>query len=117
MKYATQVAIAKSAILLVLALITQKFVFVAIDAIITYIAYTGVFAQLLAKRGLGEMKFMVIGVAVLIPSAFIFLLKLNPHRWMNKDDVSHILMLFCIYCFYLGMKSWGIRSSNKPENV
>ena len=117
MKYATQLAIAKSAVLLVLALITQKFVFVAIDAIITYIAYTGVFAQLLAKRGLGEMKFMVIGVAVLIPSAFIFLLKLNPHRWMNKDDVSHILMLFCIYCFYLGMKSWGIRSSNKPENV
>ncbi|ASS48887.1 MAG: hypothetical protein A3D31_05885 [Candidatus Fluviicola riflensis] len=116
-KYNMPIAIAKGVVLLTLALVTQKFIFIAIDAIITYIGYTGIFAQLLVKRGVREMRFMVIGVAILIPSVFIFLLKLNPHRWFNKDDVSHILMLLCIYCFYLGMKSWGINSSNKPENV
>jgi hypothetical protein len=107
----------KSAVLLAVAIITQKFLFVAIDAILTYIAYTGVFAQLLVKKGAREMKFMVIGVLVLLPSAFIFLLKLNPHRWLNKDDLSHLLMLGCIYCFYRGMQAWGERAAQQANNV
>jgi hypothetical protein len=107
----------KSGVLLALALITQKFVFVAIDAILTYIAYTGVYAWELTKRGIAEMKFMVIGVIILLPSAFIFLLKLNPHRWLNKDDLSHLLMLTCIYFFYRGMMAWGSRSAQQLKNV
>jgi hypothetical protein len=107
----------KSAVLLVMALISQKFLFVAIDAILTYIAYTGAFAFILTTRGVAEMKFMVMGVIILVPSAFIFLLKLNPHRWLNKDDLSHLLMLTCIYCFYKGMMAWGSRSDQQLKNV
>lgn len=107
----------KSLTLLILAIVTQKFVFVAVDAILTYIAYTGVFAYQLSKRGMEEMKFMVMGVIILLPSAFIFLMKLNPHRWLNKDDLSHLLMLGCIYCFYLAMKLWGMRRDNATQHV
>lgn len=108
---------AKSGLLLVLAIITQKFLFVAVDAILTYIVYTGIFAWQLRKKGLEEMKFMVIGVIILLPSAFIFLLKLNPHKWLNKDDLSHLLMLVCIYFFYKGMMLLGSRSEQQPGNV
>jgi hypothetical protein len=97
----------KSALLLALSLIFMKFVFVAIDAILTYILYTGIYAFVLKKRGVMEMKWMIIGVMVMLPSAFIFLLKLNVHRWLNKDDLSHLFMLTGIIFFYISMKKWG----------
>lgn len=114
----TEIAIwSKSLGLLLLAILTQKFIFVAIDAIITYLSFTGAFAFVLIKRGLREMRYMIIGVLILIPSAFIFILKINPHRWLNKDDLSHVLMLGCIVFFYLGMKAWNNRESVELNNV
>lgn len=107
----------KSLILLAAALITQKFIFITIDAILTYLSFTGGYALLLVKRGLKEVKLMVIGVIVLIPSSFIFLQKINPHRWLNKDDLSHVLMLGCILCFYLGMTAWANRETTQTNNV
>jgi hypothetical protein len=108
---------AKSAVLLILAIATRKFVFVAMDAILTYITYTGIFAWQLYKKGITEMKFMVIGVIILLPSAFIFLLELNPHKWLNKDDLSHLLMLVCVYFFYKGMAALGRSSEQQLKNV
>lgn len=106
--YANWIVWVKGAVMLALALITQKFVFVAVDAIITYIGYTGIYAFFMLKtRNAQFLKQMVIAVLILLPSAFIFLLKINVNRWLNKDDLSHILMLVCIYYFYLGLKEWG----------
>jgi len=99
----------KSLLLLVAALITQKFVFVAVDAIVTYLTFTGGFALMLKKRGLQEMKYMILGVIVLLPSAFVFLLKINIHRWFDKNDLSHVLMLSGITCFFLGIYAWNTR--------
>lgn len=107
----------KSLLFFILAAITHKFIFIAIDAIITYLTFTGAFAFVLIKRGLTEMRFMLIGVLVLIPSAFIFILKINPHRWLNKDDLSHLLMLGCIAFFYVGMKAWNSRATAELNNV
>lgn len=95
----------KSFVLLATALATQKFVFVAIDAILTYIMFTGFYAYRIRKQfGINELKYMNLGVFVLLPSAFFFLLKINLHRWLNKDDISHLLMLGGIFCFYLSVK-------------
>lgn len=106
--YAKWIVWSKAIIMLSLAIITQKFVFVAIDAIVTYIGYTGVYAYyMLSKRNAKFLKQIIIAVLILLPSAFIFLLKLNVNRWLNKDDLSHILMLACVYFFYLGIKDWG----------
>lgn len=92
----------KAIVLLGLALSLQKFIFIAVDAIITYIIYCGGIGWILYKRGFTEMKFMTYGVLICLPSVFIFLLKLNVHRWLNKDDLSHLLMLSCLICFYIG---------------
>lgn len=92
----------KSSVLLLLSVIRYKFVFIAIDAILTYVICCGIMAYNLYQRGSKEMRYMVYGVLICLPSVFIFFLNLNPHRWLNKDDLSHLLMLACIFCFYLG---------------
>jgi hypothetical protein len=105
----TKIVIIKSSILLLLALYFKQFLFIAVDAILTYIAYTGIFAYILYLRGARELKWFSTGVLILFPSSFIFLFKINLNRWMNKDDLSHLLMLTCIYCFYMGLIRWGVR--------
>ncbi|MNV08776.1 hypothetical protein D3C71_992480 [compost metagenome] len=108
----------KSIGLCVVSIMTQKFIFVALDAILTYIGYTGIYAYLLMKRDIRAkfLKNMIIAVIILTPSAFIFIFKLNIHQWLNKDDLSHILMFFTIYYFYLGLKEWG-RNESQVEYV
>lgn len=106
-----RILIVKCALFISLAIFFQKFIFVAVDAIVTYITFCGIIAYMLYKNGKEEMKYMVYGVLVSLPAVFIFLLKINPHIWFNKDDLSHILMLFCVMFFYLGVKKLAHRFS------
>lgn len=118
-KYAFALIWIKSIALCAVSILTQKFIFTAIDAIITYISYTGVYAYILMKRHPEAqfLKKLIIGVCILTPSAFIFILKINVHQWLNKDDLSHILMLATIYYFYLGIKEWGQTQSRQQKYV
>lgn len=95
---------AKGVILLVLSLVTLKFIFVAIDTIVSYLLFTGYYAYRLKNIGFKGMKYMLIGVGILLPSAFIFLFKINISRWLDKNDLSHLLMLGGIIFFYIGAK-------------
>ena len=94
----------KSLGLLVASILIQKFVFVACDAIVSYLLFTGAYAIKLRKNGFESMKYMVLGVLIMLPSAFVFLYQWNPFRWLNKDDISHLLILAGIFCFYLALK-------------
>ncbi|MES2589021.1 MAG: hypothetical protein V4622_08575 [Bacteroidota bacterium] len=101
--------IIKSVILLTLSLINKTFLFIAIDSILTYLLYCGYLTgRLWAKNNL-DMQYFVYGILVLIPSAFIFLLNINLHRYLNRDDLSHVLMLICIILFYYGVKKMNMR--------
>ena len=100
----TYFIIVKGLLLLALAISISKFVFIAIDSILTYLIFCGFIAYYQYKNGIIEMKYMVYGVLVCLPSIFIFFFKLSPHRWLNKDDLSHLLMLLCIIFFYIGSK-------------
>lgn len=100
----------KSAVFLTLALVKFKFMFIAFDAIISYLLFTGGFAAYLMRRGMTEMKFMIIGVLVMLPSAFVFIFKFSPFLWLNKDDISHLLIVLGVACFYVGAKKF---QSNK----
>lgn len=48
-------------------------------------------------------KQIVIGVIVMVPSAFVFLMKINPSQWFDKNDFSHLLLTVGIIFFYLGI--------------
>ncbi len=97
--------IVKACTFLFLALWKQNFLFIAMDAILTYLVFCGVYGYIYLKRGHNYMKYMVLGVLVCLPSAFIFLFKINLHKWLNKDDLSHLFMFGCTICFYLGAKN------------
>lgn len=96
--------IIKGLILLILAIISRKFVFVAVDSILTYIIFCGIIARKLYKIGMDDMKYMYYGVLICLPSIFIFFFKINLHRYLNKDDLSHLLMVVCLIFFYTSVK-------------
>lgn len=118
-KIAFQVIWIKCVVLCCASILTNKFIFVALDAIVTYIGYTGVYAYILMKRSekVAFLKNMIIAVLILTPSAFIFGFKINIHQWLNKDDLSHILMIVTIYYFYRGLKEWGKQNAPQTEHV
>lgn len=95
----------KSFVLLNAAIYTYNFFFVAIDTSLTYLFYCGYLAIKLHKKNWEGIKFMYLGVLILLPSALIFGLRINLHRWLNKDDLSHLLMLGCIVFFFIGVRT------------
>lgn len=96
--------IIKSIILLVLTLVTFKFIYLTIDITLTYLLYSGYMALSLWKKDKNEMKYFVYGVIILFPSLFIYLFKVDLHRFLNREDLSHVFMLACIVFFYFGVK-------------
>ena len=59
-----------------------------------------------------RFKYFYLGVLVMLPSAFIFLLKINLHQWFDKNDLSHMLMIAGIIYFYLGLKHNAAKHKN-----
>jgi hypothetical protein len=92
-----------SILIVALAVGLKLFIFIAIDSILKYVL-CGVIAFYWFKQGVENLRWISLGVLIVLPSAFIFLLKLNPHIWFNKDDFSHLLILGCVYFFYKGVK-------------
>jgi hypothetical protein len=86
-----------------MAIIMKSFIYVMIDASITYLFFCLGFGLYYWKKGSDGFKYTVFAVLILLPSIFIFTLKINPHIWFNKDDLSHILMVTTIIFFYFGI--------------
>ena len=42
---------------------------------------------------------------VLLPALILYGLGIDPHRWFNRDDASHVLMLLTLYLSYKGARS------------
>lgn len=103
-KKAEKIVLVESVLVLLLALGMKSFLFVAIDAILTYLLACGMLAVSFYRKGIRGMQWIAAGVIVVMPSAFIFLLKINLHRFLNRDDLSHWLMLTCIVFFYMGIR-------------
>lgn len=93
----------KAAVFLSLAIILESFIFIMVDAVLTYLFFCLGFGAYYWKKGLSSFKYTVIAVVILFPSIFIFTLQVNPHIWFNKDDLSHILMAATIIFFYFGV--------------
>jgi hypothetical protein len=50
-------------------------------------------------------KWFWISIGILIPSALVQGLKINIHPWMDRNDISHILLLAGLICYYKGIIS------------
>jgi hypothetical protein len=77
---------------------------IAINTIVGTILTAGLLGLYYSKVMTRKFKYFYLGVLVMLPSAFIFLMKINLHQWFDKNDLSHVLMSVGIIYFYLGVK-------------
>lgn len=105
-----RIAILESFTMLVAALVFKNFAFIAADAVLTYLLACGFVGYFLFKKSVPGAMNIVLGVLILFPSIFVFALKINLHKFLNRDDLSHLLMLGCIILFFLGTKKFDSES-------
>jgi hypothetical protein len=60
-------------------------------------------------------KWLIFGVAVMLPSAAIFLMKINLFQWFDKGDLSHVFMTVGIGLYYVGLQK--INTEGKPFDL
>ena len=58
-------------------------------------------ANIKNQRG---FQWLFIGVLAMLPSAAIFLMKINLFQWFDKGDLSHIFMTIGVCLYYVGVK-------------
>ena len=75
---------------------------VAIHTIVGVLTSAGILGYSLSKTKNASFKYFYWGVAIILPSAFFFLLKINPINWFDKNDVSHLFITIGIIYFYIG---------------
>lgn len=100
LKWVNLLIIFKALFLLGLSIIFQKFIFIALDSILSYLIFGGVLGSILWKNTQLYMRFVVYGTLLLIPTAFVFILDVNLHILFNRDDFSHMLILISSMLFY-----------------
>jgi len=91
------------------------FLSIAINTIIGVISTAGILGFKYTEKFSAKFKFFWLGVLILLPTAFIFLLKINVHQWFDKNDFSHILFIIGITYFYLGIS--GVAKGLKQSAV
>ena len=56
-------------------------------------------------------RWLIIGVFTMLPSAVIFLMKINLFQWFDKGDLSHVFMIFGICIYYAGITKINIENA------
>jgi len=82
---------------------TLPFLPIVITTIIGFIGIVGYLGFKYTEKFSAKFKFFWLGVLMVMPTAFIFILKINVHQWFDKNDFSHFLFMIAITYFYLGV--------------
>ena len=82
---------------------TIPFLPIAFNTIVGMTSATGVLAYRYSKKIDPLFKHFLIGLLVMLPTAFIFLFKVNLHQWFDKNDFSHVLFSIGLIYYYLGI--------------
>ncbi len=77
---------------------------IAINTIVGVSWFAGFYAYQLSKSLQKEFKFIFTGFLIMLPSAIFFLGKINLHPWMDKNDISHVLLAAGIVYFMIGVE-------------
>lgn len=93
---------------------TQPFLPIAINTIIGFIGFVGVLGFIYTEKLSVKFKYFWLGIMILMPTALIFLMKINLHQWFDKNDFSHLIFCIGITYFYLGVN--GLAKGLKQVN-
>ena len=89
---------------------------IAVDTILAVIIAPGILGRSLAKSESPLYNYFYHGVLVMLPSAFIFLFKINIHQWLDKNDLSHVFLGIGLVFFYVGVKKLALENKS-PETT
>ena len=91
------------------------FIPVAYNTIASLILSAGLLGGYLSKKINANYKWFLFGVFMMLPAAFIFLMKINVFRWFDKNDLSHLFITFGFIMFYKGIKRIDLENkTSKP---
>ena len=76
---------------------------IAINSILGLLIGVGIFSYQFKNKLSASFASIFIGIAVIFPSAFVFIFKINLHQWFSKNDFSHLLMIVGLIFFYKGV--------------
>jgi len=93
----------KAALILGLAFSFWSFLPVAINSVVTLLLLVAPFSFNQSRKGMVGTSWIGAGILFLIPAAILYLGKINPHIWLNKDDISHLLMAGSLFFFLQGV--------------
>jgi hypothetical protein len=92
--------LAKGVFILTFAFAYWNFLFVAIDTILSLFVACGIGTFILYFHyDRKDLINMLIGFLIMLPSAAVFLLKLDLHLWLNREDLSHLLIASGLFFF------------------
>ena len=83
--------------------LTLPFLPIAINTMFGVVITVGVLGLIYRKKFSILYKYFYLGVLIMLPTAFIYLLKINLHPWFDKNDMSHVLLTFGIVYFFIGI--------------
>jgi hypothetical protein len=87
---------------------------VAVHTIVGVLTSAGILGYSLSKTKNVAFKYFYWGVAIILPSAFFFLMKINPINWFDKNDVSHLFITIGIIYFYIGTVEVSNTKATRP---
>ncbi len=94
--------LSKGLLFLVLAILFMKFNFVALDAVVSYM----ILSTFLGIKLMHQQKnpHLLLGTLCILPTLFIYSLKINLHRYFNKDDFSHFFIWLSLFFYYFSIR-------------
>jgi hypothetical protein len=117
-KIMTMFIVFKAVLILFLAYSNWNFLFVALDTIGSLLLACGLGSWFLySKRALSSVRFISYGVLVMLPAAFAFLLRFDLHRWMNREDLSHLLIALGLLFFANFGKTYSLEEIKKNPRI
>jgi hypothetical protein len=54
-----------------------------------------------------SFKWLWISALILIPSALIQAMKINIAPWFDRNDLSHILLIIGMFCYFITIKNYS----------
>jgi len=82
---------------------TLPFLPIAINTMVGFIGVVGILSFKYTEKLSVKFKYFWLGILIMLPTALIFLMKINLHQWFDKNDFSHILFIIGITYFFLGV--------------
>lgn len=107
----------KGCVVLSLAYTHWNFIFIAADTIGSLLISCGfIGAYLVYGKKLTFLKYMFFGVLVMLPSVFIFLYRVDIHRWLNREDLSHIIIALGLLLFIKTVRDYPEVNRNTSKS-